>query len=82
MKIINHLGIDSPRVNKINPIKIQQKDSKDQDSDVSDGYERVMLPFKIKNLDTGEVTMEDPFSKECGVLIWWGNESVQIIWII
>lgn len=99
------LMIDSPRVNRINPIKIKQKINEEDGTGlqptggvasnafsediVPDDYKSEtsgfmmstrkvkitkasmmnqggteMLPFQIKNLDTGEISQEDPFIRE------------------
>ncbi|CDW77234.1 tbc domain-containing protein [Stylonychia lemnae] len=53
--------LDSPKVTKINPIKLKQK----LDDDVG---KATVLPFQIRNLDTGEITNQDPFMREYGIM--------------
>ena len=64
------MGIDSPRMSNINPVKLQQKlyfeDEEEVKEDENDTGTH--LPFQIKNLDTGEVSHEDPFSKQFGIV--------------
>ena len=61
--------IDSPRVGRMNPIKIQPKDSAEMNhsnnnEELKPTHSNNTLPFRIKNLDTGEITMQDPFFRD------------------
>ena len=66
-KIHNIVGIDSPRISNINPIKIQQKlhfEEEDEAREDDMEIQGIKLPFTIKNLDTGEVSNKDPYIKQ------------------